>query len=86
MKAKPNHRLHTDPALRASTDGRSGFAWFLSCSWFQADVRAERVKRTFGQQHNLCLPYWLFGTLGDGLTLKVNLIYGAGQRNLEKKP
>jgi hypothetical protein len=72
MKAKPNHRLHTDLALRASTDGRSRFAWFLSRSWFQADVRAERVKRTFGQQHNLYLHYWLFGTLRNELTLKVN--------------
>jgi len=25
--------------------------------------------RSSGQQHNLCLPYWLFGTLGNGLTL-----------------
>ena len=25
--------------------------------------------RLFGRQHNLCLPYWLFGTLGNGQTL-----------------
>jgi hypothetical protein len=27
---------------------------------------------SFGQLHNLCLSYWLFGTLGNGLTLKVS--------------
>ena len=45
-----NNRLHTDAALRASADGRSGFAWFPSQPWFQADDRVARVKRTLGRQ------------------------------------
>ncbi len=40
-----NNRLHTDAALRASANGRSGLAWFLSQHRFQADDRAARVKR-----------------------------------------
>jgi hypothetical protein len=28
------------------------------------------VMSSFGQLHNLCLSYWLFGTLGNSLTLK----------------
>jgi hypothetical protein len=34
-------------ALRLS-DGRVRSNWFPSRFWFQADVRAERVKRTLG--------------------------------------
>lgn len=51
-----NHRaaqqpLAGDSALRASVDGRSEFAWFLSQQWFQADRRAERLKRDV-EQHS----------------------------------
>lgn len=44
--AQANNRLHTDAALRASANGRLGFARFSSQQWFQADDRAARVKRT----------------------------------------
>jgi hypothetical protein len=46
----PNNRLHTDAALRASANGCSELALFPSQQWFQADVRAARVKRDVGQQ------------------------------------
>ena len=36
-------------ALRASMNGRSGFSWFLSQRWFQADVRPARVMRDVGR-------------------------------------
>lgn len=38
--------LHTDPALCAPVDGCSGCVCYPPQSWFQADVRAGRVKRT----------------------------------------
>ena len=34
-KGAPNNRINTDAALRASANGRSGFAWFLSQSGFR---------------------------------------------------
>jgi hypothetical protein len=36
------------PGAARLLDGRLGFAWFLSQHWFQAEVRAGRVKRTLG--------------------------------------
>ena len=44
----PNNRLHTDAALRASANVRFEFCVVSVSSWFQADARAARVKRTLG--------------------------------------
>jgi hypothetical protein len=68
IEIPPNNRLHTDSALHASADGRSGLAWFSSQCWFQSDRRAERVKRDVRQQiiKPIDLSHLKAGNLGKG--------------------
>jgi len=48
------------------------YALITFAFWFYVLYCDRRAMSSFGQRHNSCLPYWLSGTVGNGLTLKVS--------------
>ena len=62
-----NNRINTDAALRASADGRSGLAWFLSQIGFSSTVAPRGLCGPLGAGGETDLAHSQLGKLQTGL-------------------